>query len=321
MFNAHNNSCAKSGLAQQNNKGFTPLENSRLTKINHFCGNQKNVRTNRNINSLTGFTIIELLVVIAIIGLISSVVLVSMRGSTGKAKIAKGMEFSQTILNVVGSEIVLALNLDGSATDKSGYNNNATLYGSPTYVDNTPHSVIESKPEKRALALNGTSQWVRIPKDSSLKPTNAVTVEAWVYPRQLGKSQFILGQGCMGSHRDYYIYFTSDRFRMYACNGIRCDAISSDRITAINRWYHVVGTWNTKETKIIVNAVEFSTASANSEIVYSGSSIYLGRYGCGTTTYLNGIIDEVRIYERALGSSEIQQHYAEGAQKHEIALK
>lgn len=37
--------------------------------------------------------------------------------------------------------------------------------------------------------------------------------------------------------------------------------------------------------------------------------------------YFNGAIDEVRIYEQALSAAEIQKHYAEGAARHNIALK
>ena len=51
-----------------------------------------------------GFTLIELLVVIAVIGLISSIVLVQIKTPRGKAQIAKSLQFSKTIQNVLGSE-------------------------------------------------------------------------------------------------------------------------------------------------------------------------------------------------------------------------
>ena len=45
------------------------------------------------------------------------------------------------------------------------------------------------------------------------------------------------------------------------------------------------------------------------------------RIGQGHDILMDGLIDEVRIYARALSSSEIQQHYAESVPRHNLALK
>jgi len=62
-----------------NKKGFTPLES-----LKNFIGVRKNKQ-----KTLTGFTLIELLVVIAIIGLLASIVMVSVNSARIKAKDAK----------------------------------------------------------------------------------------------------------------------------------------------------------------------------------------------------------------------------------------
>src|SRR3989338_3958065 len=58
-------------------RGFTPLENT------------SSVRAKKRSNSLTGFTLIELLMVIAIIGILSSIVMVSLGSSKTKSRDAK----------------------------------------------------------------------------------------------------------------------------------------------------------------------------------------------------------------------------------------
>ena len=49
-----------------------------------------------------GFTLIELLVVIAIIGMLASIVLVSLRSSQDKARVARGLQFSQSVYHAIG---------------------------------------------------------------------------------------------------------------------------------------------------------------------------------------------------------------------------
>ena len=84
------------------------------------------------------FTLIELLVVIAVIGLLTSIVMVSMKGTRGKAKITKGLQFSQSINHALGAHAVGIWDFNdhdtpGVANDRSGYANHGTITGA-TYI-------------------------------------------------------------------------------------------------------------------------------------------------------------------------------------------
>ena len=271
-----------------------------------------------------GFTIIELLVVIAIIGLISSVVLVSMRGSTGKAKIAKGLEFSQTIMNTIGHDAVAVWNFDegsgGTVHDKSGYKNHGTRTGNTQWVsgeENTPHWFVDRGKGKFALRMvDGNSDYVNIPDSSSLDIIKSITVEAWVKGDRWSTNDIMLHKG--GAYGLWYDWTGTSadnnefQFMFYSGSWRVCD---SDFNPKINTWYHIVGSYDYDNNKchFYVNGNLEKTRTYTQQIRTSVNPLRIGYSG---DHRFKGIIDEVRIYARALSSSEIQQHYVAGAQKH-----
>jgi len=113
------------------------------------------------------FSLIELLVVIAIIGLLASIILVSLKGVREKAEIAKGLEFSQSIQHALGADAVGIWSFDedsgSTANDNSGYGNSGTLYNfaSPYgWTSETPHKIVGSGQGKYALSFDGVDDYV-----------------------------------------------------------------------------------------------------------------------------------------------------------------
>ncbi|MBV6465470.1 MAG: hypothetical protein PGMFKBFP_00747 [Anaerolineales bacterium] len=86
----------------------------------------------------------------------------------------------------------------------------------------------------------------------------------------------------------------------------------------VGSWYHVAGTYETAtgEQKLYVNGrlVNTQTHPAGNTIVpltrYSDMRIGYSRYRSG---YFSGVIDDVRLYDRALTDREVQDVYALGA--------
>jgi hypothetical protein len=60
------------------------------------------------------------------------------------------------------------------------------------------------------------------------------------------------------------------------------------------------------------------TGALTGSILTSSNPLKIGEYS--STYNFHGLIDDVRIYDAALSSSDIQQHYAEEAPKHGIVL-
>ncbi|MBU0546935.1 MAG: LamG-like jellyroll fold domain-containing protein [Patescibacteria group bacterium] len=270
------------------------------------------------------FTLIELLVVISIIGLLSSIVLVNTRGSREKARIAKALEFSQTIHNSLGSEAVGIWDFDSCNTqDSSGYGNNGTINGAVCSSD-TPYLVLGQGNGKHSLSFDGVDDYVRVPSSSSLNfGGSEITMEVWIYPHNptAGYTMFIRKQ------TPGYGLWILINGKLYAeiyhpnwNTGEGYTSVNSSTVLQPNRWYHIVATYKQNQYfKIYLDGKEDGSVVAFDKSIGTSSSDfligYLGWMGSGNV-FFDGIIDGVHIYSQSLSQSQIQQYYAEGLEMH-----
>ena len=85
-----------------------------------------------------------------------------------------------------------------------------------------------------------------------------------------------------------------------------------------NTWYHgcAVQRGNGNTSYLYLNSVVDASASQTSAMVNSASLIQIGvRVASVNTRYFDGIIDDVRIYNRALSAGEVKNLYNQGVSK------
>ena len=284
------------------------------------------------------FTLIELLVVIAIIGVLTSIVLVSTQGLQGKARITKTLEFGQSVNHTLGAYAVGWWTFDeGSGTqaqDNSGYGNNGTLtnFVSPNgYVDDTPHKAIGRGTGKYALSFDGVNDYVDAGNAASLLVTGEVTLEAWVKISSPSEDEArIAGNEDGGGYAKangygFSVWKSNNNLYFYLGDGTGNfqPAININYNAYYGSWHHIVGTAKNQETlKIYLDGVLVSTKNFPYNISPGSNNFIIGRRAGFSGYFTTGLIDEVRIYNRALSLTEIQKHYAEGLERHqELAVK
>lgn len=88
----------------------------------------------------------------------------------------------------------------------------------------------------------------------------------------------------------------------------------STQSVPVGVWTHAVGTRRGATTEIYINGVLDSRESdgGTGAISYDTSGLYFGSQN-GTARFFDGIIDEVRVYDRALSLSEIKRLYNMGS--------
>lgn len=166
-----------------------------------------------------------------------------------------------------------------------------------------------------ALLFDGVDDYVDCGSDDSLDITGAVTLEAWIY---LNKTPVSAGHKFrIISKRDathgYEMYMRDDDNTVRAhFKGLTDDFISGTGTPLeTNKWYHVVVIWDGLLMRSYINGVLDLIDDSSGTIAF-GPDIKLSI--SHKSRNFAGIIDEVRIYNRALSAEEVRYHYNQGSQ-------
>lgn len=189
------------------------------------------------------------------------------------------------------------------AADMSGNGNTATLVGSPSWV---------SGRVANALQFNGTSNYAVVPNSTSLTIANAITVMAWVKGPAAGVWQKVVGKG-PDATEEYGLYFKPGSGWCHIEAGISGgQRLMESGTIADNTWHQCVFTYDGTTMTLYVDGVVTASLAQTGVINTSAESVSIGAEKTSTsqTYYTNAAIDDVRIYNRALSASEIQQIYA-----------
>lgn len=273
------------------------------------------------------FTLIELLVGISIISLISSIILVNLKGPTEKAKIVKSLKFGQTINNALGAEAIGIWNFNegngGTVNDGSGYGNTGTISGASFSVD-TPQKLVVTGAGS-SLSFDG-NDYVEMSDSTSLNlpsQTGEITIEAWGNAYSLPTCcPPLVGKGS-DANCDYELEVSQSQVLNFRLgNGT---SPTSQNVPIPNfefiKWRHYAVTFvrNTKKARFYIdgNFIAERTFVPDGLLIDTTNKLRIGNSSGGWGGYWAGLIDDVRIYSLALSSAEIQKHYVEGLKTHQ----
>jgi fibronectin type 3 domain-containing protein len=191
--------------------------------------------------------------------------------------------------------LVAAYSMDqGSGTavpDVSGTGNNGTLTGA---------SWVAGGRFGGALSFNGNGNLVTVPDSASLDLSAAMSLEAWVRP-ELGSWRTAILKERPGGLA-YAMYASTDTNR--PSTEINVDVRGTAALPT-STWSHLTATYDGATMRLYVNGTQVGSRTVAGTIPISSGALRIG----GNTLwgeYFSGLIDEVRIYNRALTAAEIQ---------------
>jgi hypothetical protein len=184
--------------------------------------------------------------------------------------------------------------------DASGNDNHGTL----SNADRTARGKFGG-----ALSFNGQSSLVRVADSASLALADGMTLAAWVYPETQGSSRPSIITKEMGGRFAYALHAGNREGKPTSTLVIG----SSDRSLVggaslpLRAWTHLAATYDGTTRMLFVNGVQVRKGAASGSLAASSGPLRIGGNKVMQGQFFKGLIDEVRIYDRALSHAEIAQ--------------
>jgi hypothetical protein len=194
------------------------------------------------------------------------------------------------------------------ASDSSGKNNNGTVYGA-NWVEGRYGT---------ALQFDGADDYVDCGPGITLNISNAVTIESWIKPLNTTGYHQIVRKG--GNDWHWYNLYLINGNIFFNVGNIKDKELCKAGGIKVGQWYHIASVWDGSRMSLYVNGKPQGTKENSVVSLMDGNNLHrliIGKHP-GGTQYWEGIIDEVAIYNRALGAEEINSHYLNPGKNYEI---
>jgi len=159
-----------------------------------------------------------------------------------------------------------------------------------------------------AIAFDGSSTYVVVENRDDLNMTGALTLAAWCRADDWNTNRRILQKGSTDNQYrltiDQKKYDSEDRvFRFDLKNAGTLDL----DLPAAGEWLHVAATFDGNTMKVYFNGTLAGDKPASGRIAVTGNPLIIGnkREGAPPGDLFSGLLDEVRIYDRALTAEEV----------------
>ena len=209
--------------------------------------------------------------------------------------------YSGEVSTMVGA-LVAAYGFDETSgtqvLDSSGKGNHGTLLNA-TRTTNAKFG--------RALSFNGSNSLVTVGDSSSLDLTSGMTLSAWVYPTSwaTGWKSLIRKERTGGFAYALNANTDSNKPNTALRIGTSDRYLGAGSHLPSNAWTHLAATYDGATQRLFINGVEVGSRSQTGTIDTSANPLRIGGNTVMAGRYFKGLIDEVRVHNRALSQKEI----------------
>lgn len=161
---------------------------------------------------------------------------------------------------------------------------------------------------------DGTNGKISVADVAALRITDNLTIEAWVYIDSLAANRTVAFKGNGTNLAGPYRVFIgiAGGIVLQRGDGATIETLSGTfGVITTGGWHHIAVTVLGTAVAFYANAVAAGTATSTVTIADAGNSLYIGG-NANTAAPMDGRMDEVAVYNKALSADRILAHYEAG---------
>ncbi len=188
-----------------------------------------------------------------------------------------------------------------TTADASGNDNHAVISGAVKSY---------SGYDGMAMKFDGVEDWLTVNDSASLDLTKGMTLEAWLYPQTQPNdySTAIMKESSTGTVYNLNATTDANLPGVTFYNNGSYNSTNGPQALPVNKWSHLVATYDGSYQRVYVNGVQVAARAQTGLIPTSSGALRIGGNSIWGN-YFTGLIDEVRIYNRALTGDEVKYDY------------
>jgi Tol biopolymer transport system component len=194
---------------------------------------------------------------------------------------------------------------NGNANDESGNNNNGKITGAVFVADKFGKS-------GNALNLNGVDNCVEIASSPTINITGSLSISCWIFPRRAGRWESWVAKVNNNGSRSQWRFGFGDpapaSFGLTVWNSDWSDHWTNKKAIPLNTWSHVILVADQQQhvAYYYLNGELVDTITGIKEFSGSNDPLFIGHQK-DDFVFFDGLIDEVRIYNRPLNTDEVKK--------------
>lgn len=169
------------------------------------------------------------------------------------------------------------------------------------------------------ITLNGTTNYVSYGFDNDFR-SSFVTIDCWINPSSVGNDAAIfsvfdfINYNAGLTPTGYALTWGNNTFSFYYANGGLVGVLRTSSSTSIiNKWSNIVLVYNGTNVLFYLNGALLTSLSGTNPINWTLGSSIVTRVNIGKkstdTGYFPGSIGSIKVYNRALTFSEVEDNY------------